>query len=108
MGVSTLKAMVAVSNPEPHSHLSFVNVVTVTFNVAVTMKIVVLASLHVKHAVNRSRRAALSAIEGEIPTATAAVTSMNPEVTSKVDMEGSVCEVLHELAVLSRENDHYG
>ena len=47
MGVSTLKAMVAVSNPEPHSHLSFVNVVTVTFNVAVTMKIVVHASKHV-------------------------------------------------------------
>ena len=106
--ISTLIATVAASNPEPHSHLSVVNVVTVTFNVAVTMKIVVLASLHVKHAVNRSRRAALSAIEGEIPTATAAVTSINPEGTSKVDMEGSVCEVLHELAVLCRENDSDG
>ena len=101
-------ASVAASNPETHSHLSFVNVVTVTFNMAVTMKIVVLPSLHVKRAFDGARRAALGAIKGEIPTATAAVTSMNPEVTSKVDMEGSVCEVLHELAVLSRENDHYG
>ena len=108
MRVSTLKAMVAASNPEPHSHLSFVNVVTVTFNMAVTMKIVVLPSAHVKRTSDGARRAALGAIKGEIPTATAAVTSINPEVTSKVDMEGSVCEVLHELAFLSRENDHYG
>ena len=67
---------------------------------AVTVKIVVPASSHVEHAVNRPRRAALGAIEGEIPTATAAVTPINPEVTSKVDMEGSVREVLHKLAVL--------
>ena len=101
-------ASVAASNPETHSQLSFVNVVTVTFNMAVTMKIVVLPSLHVKRALDGARRAALGTIKGEIPTATAAVTSINPEGTSKVDMEGSVCEVLHELAVLSRENDHYG
>ena len=96
-------ASVAASNPETHSQLSFVNVVTVTFNMAVTMKIVVLPSLHVKRALDGARRAALGAIKGEIPTATAAVTSINPEGTSKVDMEGSVCEVLHELAVLSRD-----
>ena len=72
------------------------------------MKIVVLASLHVKRAVNGARRTALGTIEGEIPTATAVVTSINPEVTSKVDMEGSVCEVLHEIAVLCREEDSYG
>ena len=100
--VSNLTASVAASNPEPYSHLSLVNVVTVTFNMAVTMKIMVLASLHVKRAVNGARRTALGTIEGEIPTATAVVTSINPEVTSKVDMEGSVCEVLHELAVLCR------
>ena len=106
--VSSLKASAAASNPEPHSHLSLVNVVTVTFNMAVTMKIVVPASFHVKRAIDGARRAALSAIEGEIPTATAVVTSFNPEVTSKVDMEGSVCEVLHEIAVLCREEDSYG
>lgn len=98
--VSTLMASNTLSNPESHSHLSLVNVATVTFNMAVAMKIVVFAGSHVERAVNRARRAALGAIEGEIPTATATVTSMNPEVTSKVDMEGSVCEVLHELAVL--------
>ena len=102
--VSTLLASNTLSNPEPHSQFSLVNVVTVTFNMAVTMKIVVPASLHVKRAIDGARRAALGAIEGEIPTATALVTSINPEDTSKVDMEGSVCEVLHEIAVLCRES----
>ena len=93
-------ASVATSNPESYSHLSLVDVVTVTFNMAVTVKIVVLTGLHVERTVNGSRRAALGAIEGEIPTTTAVVTSMNPEVTSKVNMEGSVCVVLHKFTVL--------
>ena len=102
MRVSILVASVATSDPESHSHFSLVDVITVTFNMAVTMKIVVFAGLHVEHAINGARRAALGAIEGEIPTTTAVVTSMNSEVTSKVDMKGSVCEILHKFAVLQR------
>jgi len=67
---------------------------------AVTIKIVVPAGLHVERTINGARRAALGAIEGEMPTTTAEDTVINPEVTSKVDMEGSVCEVLHKFAVL--------
>ena len=93
-------ASIATSNPESHSHLSLVDVITVTFNMAVTVKIVVLAGSHVEHTVNGARRAALGAIEGDILTTTAVVTGMNPEVTSKVNMEGSVCEVLHKFTVL--------
>ena len=66
------------------------------------MKVVVFARSHVECTVNGPRRAALSAIECEIPTATAVVTSINPEVTSEVNMEGSVCEVLHKFTVLRR------
>ena len=88
------------SNPESHSHLSLVDVITMTFNMAVTMKIVVLAGFHVERPVNGARRTAHGTIEGEIPTTTAAVTIINPEVTSKVDMEGSVGEVLHKFTVL--------
>jgi len=95
-------ASVATTNPESHSHLSLVDVITVTFNVAVTMKIVVLAGLHVERTFNGARRAALGAIEGEIPTTTADITASDPEVTSKVNMEGSVCEVLHKFTVLQR------
>ena len=102
MCVSILVASVATSNPESHSHLSLVDVITVTFNMAVTVKIVVLAGLHVERTVNGARRAALGAIEGEIPSTTAVVTSINPEVTSKVNMEGSVCEVLHKFTVLQK------
>ena len=93
-------ASVAASNPESHSHLSLVDVITVTFNMAVTVKIVVLAGLYVERTGNGTRRAAFGAIEGEIPTTTAGVTSSNPEVTSKVNMEGSVCEGLHKFTVL--------
>jgi len=90
------------SNPESHSHLSLVDVITVTFNMAVTVKIVVIAGLRVERTVNGARRAALDVIEGEIPTTTAAVAIINPEVTSKVNMEGSVCEVLHKVTVLQK------
>ena len=79
------------------------NVIAVTFNVAVTVKVVVPPSQRVEYTVNRPRRAALGAIELEIPAATAAVTEANPEVTSKVDMEGSVCVLLHEFTVLLNE-----
>ena len=98
--VSILEVLVAVSNPESHAHLSLVNVITVTFNMAVTVKIVAASGCHIECSVNKPRRAALGAIEGEIPAVTALVTVMNPEVTSKVNMEGSVCVVLHEITVL--------
>ena len=98
--VSTFVASGTLSNPKSHSHPSLVNVITVTFNVAVTVKIVVPSSPHVECTVNRPRRAALGAIELEIPATTAAVTAMNPEVTSKVDMEGSVRVLLNEFTAL--------
>ena len=69
---------------------------------AVTVKIIVLAILHVERTVNGARRAALGAIEGKIPTTATGVACSNPEVTSKVNMEGSVCEVLHKVTVLQK------
>ncbi len=102
IGVSILLASSALSNPESHSHFSLVNVITVTFNMAVTKKIAVFSGSYVECTINGSRRAALGAIEGEIPTATAVVTIANPEVTSKENMQGSVCEILHKFAVLRR------
>ena len=100
--VSTLLASGTLSNPESYLHLSLVDVITVTFTMAVTVKIVVLAGSHVERAINGARRAALGAIEGEIPTTTALVTPTNPEVSSKVNMESSVCEVLHKFTVLQK------
>ena len=103
MRVSNRFASGTLSNPESHPHLSLVDAITVTFNMAVTVKTAVLAGSHVERTVNGTRRAALGVIEGEIPTTTAAVTKTNPEVTSKVKMEGSVCEVLHKFTVLQKK-----
>ena len=101
VGVSELISVDAFSNRESYSHLSFLNVVAVTFNVAVTVKIVVSACCHVECTVNSSRRAALGSIKGEIPAATAVFTVVNPEDTSIVDMEGSVRVFLHKVTVLN-------
>ena len=57
-------------------------------------------SVQVECTVNSSRRAALGSTEGEIPATTAVVTSVNPEVTSIVDMEGSVRVFLQKVTVL--------
>ena len=57
-------------------------------------------SVQIECTVNSSWRAALGSIEGEIPAATAAVTVVNPEVTSIVDVEGSVRVFLHKVTVL--------
>ena len=105
VGVSKLIPCDALSNPESYSHLSFLNVIAVTFNVAVTVKIVVSACLHVECTVNSSRGAALGSIEGEIPATTASVTKGNPEVTSIIDVEGSVRVFLHKVTVLNRKKD---
>ena len=103
VGVSKLMSCDALSKGESHSHLSFLNVITVTFNVAMMKKIVVstLALSDVECTVNSSRRAALGSIKGQIPATTAVVTSLNPEITSIVDMEGSVRVFLHKVTVLN-------
>ena len=100
--VSTLVTRGALSYPESHSHLSFVNVIAVTYNEPMAVKIArrALACCHVECTVNKPRRTALGAIEREIPAATAVVTVVNPEVPSEVDIEGSVCVVLQEFTVL--------
>ena len=100
VGVSKPVSCDAFSNRESYSHLSFLNVIAMTFNVAVTVKIMVSACSHVECTINSSRRAALGSIEGEIPATAAVVTSLNPEVTSIVDMEGSVRIFLHKVTVL--------
>ena len=105
VGVSKLRPCDAFSNPESYSHLSFLHVIAVTFNVAVTVKIVVSACVNVECSINSSRGAALGSIEGEIPATTAAVTIGNPEVTSIIDMEGSVLVFLHKVTVLTSYKD---
>jgi len=100
VNVSKLVARGTFSNPESHSHLSFVNVVAVTFNMAVAVKVVANSFCHVECTINGPRRAALGAIKGKKPTTATAITVVSPEVTSKINMESSVCVVLHEFTAL--------
>ena len=108
VGVSKFMSCEALSNRKSHSYISFLNVIAVTFNVAVTVKIVVYACSHVECTVNSSRGAALGSIEGKIPATTAGVTSVNPKVTSIVDMEGSVRVFLHKVTVLNKKKNRKG
>ena len=90
----------SVSNPESHSHSSLVNVIAVSFNLTVTVKVFASCCCHIVRTINSTRRATLSAIECEIPTTAAVVTGSNAKVTSEVDMESRLCIILHELTAL--------
>ena len=81
----------------PTRAVPFFMFMTVAFNVSVT---VICGCLLVECTVNGPWGGALDAIEGKIQTTTAAVTRFNFKVTSKVDMEGSFCVLLHEGTVL--------
>ena len=55
---------------------------------------------NVGYTLNGPRRAALGAIEGEIPATTTAATVIYLEVASKVDMEYRVCVLFHKVTAL--------
>ena len=101
-GVTERIRSTTISNPESHSNISFLNVVTVTFYMAVIVEIVVNITWcpNVEYTLNGPRRAALGAIEGEIPATTAASTVIYFEVASKVDMEYRVCVLFHKVTAL--------
>ena len=100
-------ACVAASDPESHAHPSFVNVVAVTLDMAVTMQILrgVFAIVHVECTFNRSRDSAFSAIESEIPAAAAVITVVDPEVASKEHTKCSVGVIFNEVTVLSKKEE---
>ena len=68
----------AIVDPESHTHLSFVDVITVPLNMADAMEIFITACLHVDNSVNWQRSRTLSAIEGKVPTFAAAIAAGNP------------------------------
>ena len=90
------------SNPESHSNLSFLNVVTMTFNMTMIVEIVVNIAWcsNVEYPINGPRRVALGATEGEIPATTAGGTVKYLEGASKVDMECRVCALFYKVTAL--------
>ena len=68
----------AIADPESHTHLSFVDVITVPLNMADAMEIFITSRRHVDNSVNRQRSRTLCAIECEVPTFAAAIAAGNP------------------------------
>ena len=81
------------------------NVVAVTFNVAVTMKVVPYPFSHVESTLNGAWKTAFDAVEFEVPTAATVIAVVNTQITSKIDMESSFCVVLYKIAnLLCKDN----
>jgi len=68
----------AISDPECHAHISFMDVITVSLNMADAMEIFITACLHVDNSVNGQRSSTLRAIKSEVPTFAAAIAAGNP------------------------------
>ena len=68
----------AVADPESHANLSFMDVITVSLNMADAKEIFITARRHVDNSVNGQRSRTLSAIESEVPTFAAAIAAGNP------------------------------
>ena len=92
----------AVTDPESHAHLSFMDVITVPLNMADAMKIFITARRHVDNSVNGQRSRTLSAIESEVPTFAAAVAALNSQYSRPVNMKGSIRKVFGENTVLQK------
>ena len=90
----------AISDPESHAHLSFMDVITVPLNMADAKEIFIAACLHVDDSVNGQRSRTLSTIESEVPTFAAAIAGVNSQYTRPVNMKGSIRKVFGENTVL--------
>ena len=92
----------AISDPESHAHLSFVDVITVPLNMADAMEIFITACLHVDNSVNGQRSRTLRAIESKVPTFAAGIAARNSQGTRPVNMKRSIREVFGENTVLQK------
>ena len=68
----------AIADPESHTYLSFMDVITVSLNMADAIEIFITACLHVDNSVNRQRSRTLSTIESKVPTFAAGIAVGNP------------------------------
>ncbi len=90
----------AITDPKSHAHLAFVDIVAVPLNMADTVEILILSWPHVQVTVNWQGTWTFCTIESEIPAFATSVTAIDSEITSPVNMEGCVREILEEHTVL--------
>ena len=96
----------AVTDPESHAHLSFMDVITVPLNMADAMKIFISTCPHVDNSVNGQRTRTLGAIESKVPTFAAGIAAVNSQCTRPVNMKGSIRKVLGKNTFLSNIGTH--
>ena len=99
----SISVPLTVSYIETNTHVTFVDLVTVTFNMADAVDILGLSLPHVQCTVNGSWGRALSTIESKEPSFTATITFIDPENSVPVDMEDGVAEFLLEKAILGKK-----
>ena len=95
----------AFTNPESHAHLSFVDVITVAFNVADAMRVLRFAD-HVHNTINREGSGTFCTVESKVPASTAIICK-DLKRTSPVHMKRSVREVLAEHTFLYKKRNRY-
>jgi len=100
VGVITSTESGTISDPESHAHLAFVDLVTVPLNIADAVNILNLCSFHVHKTVNRQGICTFNIVESKIPAFAAAITAVDSNNASPVNMEGSVREFLREQTLL--------
>ena len=84
----------AITDPEPHAHLAFVDVVTVTLNMADTVRAKRLGTIQVHNTVNWQGTWTFSTVESEIPAFTAAGAASESKSSSPGNTERCVGKVL--------------
>ena len=103
VGIVIISAVwLTITDPEPHAHLAFVDVVTVTLNMADTVRILRPSSTQVHNAVNRQGTWTFSTVEGEIPAFAAGGASIDPKGSSPRNEKRCVGEVLAKHTLLCK------
>ena len=105
VGVIVSIVPLAFTNPESHSHVSFVNVITVAFNVADAMRIYSFAA-DVHNTINGLGSGTFCTVESKVPAFTA-IDCIGSESTRPVYMKSRVREVFAEHTFLCKKGNRY-
>ena len=89
-----------VAYPKPHGNSALTDILTVTLDVAMTVKVLVSSGSHVDHSINGHGAATFCTVEREVPSLAAEVTLVDPEISVPINMKGRVAVLLCENAVL--------
>ena len=97
--------MGTITDPESHAHLAFVDVVTVSLNMADTVQILSVSLPHVHNTVDWQGSCTFSTVESEIPAFATSCALVDSQGSSPVNMEGCVRKVFGKHTVLCKSND---